>query len=437
MTYTVQEWADHNANFPASAARISHIDKGVKEEEERALTSEASEKARAESAEKSLNIDITTEEEARKSAVEIERERAEAAEALKAPLASPALTGNPTAPTQAEGDSSTRLATTAFAHEVAATAAAAIVQTSSETTVGEVEGNIEPAMPANTRLAAFTYTQKAEATVKLPTGVQAGFSQVLVRVKQPAAGGKKLKTTGVTWNGGEPVWSEVANAVNDIWMFTVDGATWEGEGPEKGANGAQGPEGYVSTNMWLPEKLKIYSTTGSSETEDKQAIFESFPRDISGGSTLLLTSGTPIVGPVSGKANQVIHGLAWHCTTIEGTPANRTHLWIALFNAAGEIVAVSPDYTSSTNTPMVASTLHGLKFSVTYTPEKNEPLWGALCEVMSSTNPITVGIREGNATVELPPALCGTLAAAETTPPTLKAAVTFSHNLKIPYLAAW
>lgn len=35
--------------------------------------------------------------------------------AAKAPLASPALTGNPTAPTQNEGDSSTRLATTAFA----------------------------------------------------------------------------------------------------------------------------------------------------------------------------------------------------------------------------------------------------------------------------------------------------------------------------------
>lgn len=32
----------------------------------------------------------------------------------KAPLASPALTGNPTAPTQAAGNSSTRLATTAF-----------------------------------------------------------------------------------------------------------------------------------------------------------------------------------------------------------------------------------------------------------------------------------------------------------------------------------
>ena len=37
-----------------------------------------------------------------------------AALALKAPLASPALTGTPTAPTQAGGNSSTRIATTAF-----------------------------------------------------------------------------------------------------------------------------------------------------------------------------------------------------------------------------------------------------------------------------------------------------------------------------------
>jgi DNA polymerase III gamma/tau subunit len=45
--------------------------------------------------------------------------------ALKAPLASPALTGTPTAPTPTESDSSTKLATTAFAHEVATTAKSA------------------------------------------------------------------------------------------------------------------------------------------------------------------------------------------------------------------------------------------------------------------------------------------------------------------------
>lgn len=39
--------------------------------------------------------------------------------ALKAPLASPALTGNPTAPTQAAGNNTTRLATTAFVQTAA------------------------------------------------------------------------------------------------------------------------------------------------------------------------------------------------------------------------------------------------------------------------------------------------------------------------------
>ncbi|MGZ4530821.1 MAG: hypothetical protein ACXVXP_00545 [Mycobacteriaceae bacterium] len=48
------------------------------------------------------------------SLVAAETSRAEAAEALLAPLASPALTGTPTAPTPTNGDSSTKIATTAF-----------------------------------------------------------------------------------------------------------------------------------------------------------------------------------------------------------------------------------------------------------------------------------------------------------------------------------
>jgi hypothetical protein len=47
-------------------------------------------------------------------AVAVEKTRAQAAEALLAPLASAALTGSPTAPTQTTGDVSTKLATTAF-----------------------------------------------------------------------------------------------------------------------------------------------------------------------------------------------------------------------------------------------------------------------------------------------------------------------------------
>ena len=47
-------------------------------------------------------------------AITTETARALAAEALLAPLASPALTGSPTAPTQGAGDNSTKLATTAY-----------------------------------------------------------------------------------------------------------------------------------------------------------------------------------------------------------------------------------------------------------------------------------------------------------------------------------
>lgn len=55
------------------------------------------------------------------SAVATETSRAETAEALLAPLASPAFTGNPTATTQGAGNNSTRLATTAYADGAVAT----------------------------------------------------------------------------------------------------------------------------------------------------------------------------------------------------------------------------------------------------------------------------------------------------------------------------
>jgi hypothetical protein len=59
------------------------------------------------------------------SAVSVEKTRALAAEALLAPLASPALTGTPTGTTPSPGDNSTKLATTAFV--AAATGGAGII----------------------------------------------------------------------------------------------------------------------------------------------------------------------------------------------------------------------------------------------------------------------------------------------------------------------
>ena len=64
---------------------------------------------------------VTTEATARTTAIGVETTRAEAAEALLAPLASPALTGTPTAPTATALTSSTVAATTAYADSAVAT----------------------------------------------------------------------------------------------------------------------------------------------------------------------------------------------------------------------------------------------------------------------------------------------------------------------------
>jgi hypothetical protein len=64
------------------------------------------------------------------------KEQVEALDAAKAPLASPALTGVPTAPTAADGTSTTQLATTAF---VASALVGGAVPTATESLAGKVE----------------------------------------------------------------------------------------------------------------------------------------------------------------------------------------------------------------------------------------------------------------------------------------------------------
>lgn len=63
----------------------------------------------------------------------------------KAPLASPALIGNPTAPTQTAGNSSTRIATTAFVMNALAnisTKPAVILSTSQPSSTAQDQGGL-------------------------------------------------------------------------------------------------------------------------------------------------------------------------------------------------------------------------------------------------------------------------------------------------------
>jgi hypothetical protein len=70
--------------------------------------------------------------------------RATAAEALLAPLSSPALTNTPTAPTPPAADNSTRLSTTAYSDRAAALAASGVVVPAASTTNPAADGAAAP-----------------------------------------------------------------------------------------------------------------------------------------------------------------------------------------------------------------------------------------------------------------------------------------------------
>jgi hypothetical protein len=273
-----------------------------------------------------------------------------------------------------------------------------VISSSSEELGGEVEGTIEPAMPTSKRLAAFAYKIKGATLVKPPTGVPSGFSEALIRVEQNAAGGHALSTSGITWNGGEPVWKTTANAVNIISIFTTNGgSSWEAVGPEEGKKGEKGAEGKEGTAIGLGlllklTKAKVYKNTTETATEEKPVLAESQSRN-SVTTTFALASGTPVFSAIEVPAKTLISALGFYVATLEETPANRTHLWVALLNSKLELVLKSLDYTSSANTPLFAAAPpRALKFTATHeSGSEAEVYYGLLCEVMSSTKPIVVG----------------------------------------------
>jgi hypothetical protein len=187
----------------------------------------------------------------------------------------------------------------------------------------------------------------------------------------------------------------------------------------------------------FPTEVLTYKATSESGTETKPVVAEPFPRSVLAGAGITLESGVPVFVAVPVSAYQVISGVAWTTLTTEGTAANRTHLWVALLTAAGVVTRQSLDYTSSTNTPLVSNTLHGLKFTETYGQgAENGFLIAVICEVMSSTAAITIPFREvllGQS--EIKPRLAGKFAGGATTPAEFKESPTQTSTVKAPYLA--
>lgn len=141
--------------------------------------------------------------------------RATTAEALKAPLASPALTGTPTAPTQTALDNSTKLATTAY--------------------VDLATGQLAPAVTAGGNLAASTSFGVLASrdkwltgtlvtnTVVTITGIAAGARAKLL-LTQDATGGRTLSVSDGTNTVVVPITASAsAQAVVDV--YCVDSST--------------------------------------------------------------------------------------------------------------------------------------------------------------------------------------------------------------------
>lgn len=146
-----------------------------------------------------------------------EQSRAEGQEALRAPLASPALTGTPTAPTAAEATNNTQLATTAFAHTLAnaaqagAEAASAVrLKVAAEVTAGATLA-ANSLTPANATAGAFT--------LKLPTGQAQGTR---VAVEKVDAGANEVTIEGSI--RGVAAQTETLKLAHQVKGFVADAA---------------------------------------------------------------------------------------------------------------------------------------------------------------------------------------------------------------------
>ena len=135
---------------------------------------------------------------------------------LLAPLASPALTGNPTAPTQASGNDSTRIATTAFVKDAVGAVSAGEISSGSVTTDKLANLAVTDAKLASNAVTTAKINGLAVTTAKIATkaitntkiaddavGTEHLNSQVQTRIA-PASGGStgqflQKTSSGTTW----------------------------------------------------------------------------------------------------------------------------------------------------------------------------------------------------------------------------------------------
>lgn len=169
-------------------------------------------------------------------------------DALKAPLASPVLTGSPTAPTATAGDNSTKLATTAF------------VQANASTAVQNAAGTATPQAPGTATVGTGTKWSREDHVHPLPPMVRYDATQPLTGTQQAQARtnlnlgtasgqiGERLTASGT------PSFTASATAVN-IAFIDLPAGTWDLE-----YFAVYGGAGATSSSDWI---TAISTTTAS------------------------------------------------------------------------------------------------------------------------------------------------------------------------------
>ncbi len=135
---------------------------------------------------------------------------------LKAPLASPALTGNPTAPTQSAGNNSTRVATTAFVTSAISTAVAGLLEFK-----GNLDCSANPNYPAADK--GDTYYVSVAGKIGGASGKIANVGDAVI-AKADNAGGTE-GSVGTSWFILERAavnWGEISGTPTSLSGYGID-----------------------------------------------------------------------------------------------------------------------------------------------------------------------------------------------------------------------
>ncbi len=143
---------------------------------------------------------------------------------LKAPLESPALTGSPTAPTQAADDDSTKLATTAFVKDVVADYA----PLESPALTGFPTAPTQPASDNSTKIATTKFVKDQEYFNKVnilgTVSQSSGFPTGAVIERGSNANGEYVKFadgTVICWASGKTLTYKNDSVLSITWTFPV------------------------------------------------------------------------------------------------------------------------------------------------------------------------------------------------------------------------